>query len=340
MTHGVSLYNSDLEEDYLAITAGVALLDLSQAGKLEISGDNAAQFLNGLVSNDVKSLSAGNGTVAAFLTIQGKVLAIARVYRRETSFLLEIEESNREKILRNLSRFVPAGGFHVADLTTRLGVVSIQGPFAEELISLAIGRTPAGEPFSNIDCEVASSVSFLTRNSRAGCPGFDLFVPAGDYETVRDYLLKAGASLGARLIGRQAFEAARIDAGIPREPEDVNESRILLEAGFEQAVSYTKGCYLGQEIIARIHWRGQPARQLKRLIIAADQPPSNGAELYADDEKKVGEITSSALIPQVGDAEPRIVALGYVHRHYLTPGMRFSLREDGAKIGEAEIRGV
>ncbi|MEP7270866.1 MAG: hypothetical protein ABI882_05150 [Acidobacteriota bacterium] len=341
MTPNVTTQRSELEEDYLALTAGVGLLDLSVAGKLEISGENAAQFLNGLVSNEVKSLSPGQGTLAAFLTVQGKVLAIARIYRKEASFLLEIEESNREKLFRNLSRFVPAGGFNVEDQTSRLGLISIQGPRAEDLLASVIPTAPGIEPFSHIACELASTDVLLSRNARVGTVGFDLYLPTEAYDEVMAVLLRAGellGVLGVRLVGSEAFEAARIDAGIPREPDEVNENRILLEAGFDEAVSYAKGCYLGQEIIARIHWRGQPARQLRRLAIAGSQPPPIGTELYSKDEKKVGEITSVAVLPQSGTGETRIVALGYVHRHYLDEGTQFSLRREGVTIGEAKVR--
>ncbi len=335
MNQSAKVEESGLEAQYLATQTGVAVLDFSRAGKLELSGKNATQFLHGLVTNDVKSLAPGRGAAAAFLNLQGKVLALSRIYSRESSLLLEIEGSNREKVFRSLSRFVAAGEFFVTDISEKMALVSLQGPKSEELISTLVSQPPGTDSFSHTESEIASTKVLVTRHSRAGTSGFDLFVPVEDVAAVRRQVFAAGLAYGAVPVSDEAFEIARIDAGIPREPRDVNENNILLEAGFEDAVSYTKGCYLGQEIIARIHWRGQPAKRLKRLRVEGAEVPPAGAELFAEDGKRVGEITSSAAVPAGGSS--RVAALGYVHRYYLAVGTRFTLKVDGSVVGEAEL---
>lgn len=323
----------DVRGEYDAIRGGVAVIDLS-AGVLEISGKNTVQFINGLVTNEVKTLKAGEGILAAFLNTQGKVVAICRIYKVGERLLIEMEVERHETIFKNLSRFVLAGEFFVNDSTEQYALISLQGPRAVDLISELTGQVIKAEPeFSIYECVIDGWNVLVASHSRCGGAGFDLFVPFEYDQAVKQELLNRGVLFGARQVGGEALEVARIEAGIPREGVDVTENNILLEAGYEKAVSYTKGCYLGQEIIARIHWRGQPAKQLRGLFIDADEIPSQGVELYAEDGKKVGEITSAARSFAIG----QVVALGYVHRYYLKVGTALTMKQDGAELGSATV---
>jgi len=324
----------DLRGEYDAIRGGVAALDLSAAGKLQLSGKNAVQFLNGLVSNDVKSLEAGEGVLAAFPTLQGKLLALCRIYNLGTHLLLELDEINREKIFKNLSRFVAAGEFFLTDVSDHFALYSLQGPHSADLIETLTGEPiDDGRQYRISERKISGTQVFIASHNRCGETGFDLFIPAEFAPKVLETVLTRGAVFGARQAGSAAFEIARIEAGVLREGVDAGETYIILESELESAVSYTKGCYLGQEVIARIHWRGQPAKRLRGLLIDAGQSLPPGTEIYADDGKRVGEITSSAR----SFALDRVVALGYVHRYYLTPGTEFTLKQDGVEFGQAEL---
>ncbi|MGH9841003.1 MAG: YgfZ/GcvT domain-containing protein [Blastocatellia bacterium] len=324
----------NLRAEYDAIRNGVGVIDFSTAAKLQVSGKNAAQFLNGQVSNDVKSLEAGDGVLAAFPTLQGKLMALARIYNTGTQLLLELDSINREKIVKNLSRFVPAGDFFVNDVSDQFALVSLQGPRAAELIERL-----TDQPFLNPERRKISEREIvylpvrITSHSRCGEIGFDLFVAAESARKLTDLILTRGRDFGAREVSLEAFEIARIEAGVPREGVDAGENYIVLESNLESAVSYTKGCYLGQEVIARIHWRGQPAKRLRGLLVESDEPPQTGTEVWAEDGKKIGEITSSAH----SFALERNIALGYVHRYYLDPGTRFILKQGDAEVGRAEL---
>ncbi|MBS1807226.1 MAG: aminomethyltransferase family protein [Acidobacteria bacterium] len=320
----------DVRAEYEAIRNAAALIDLSPAAKFEVSGKNAVPFINGLITNDVKTLKAGDGTLAAFLNVQGKVVSICRFYQTGEHLLIECDWANRETLFKNLSRFVPAGEFFLKDVTEELALLSLQGPIASELF-LALTEQPVeAEPeYRNFQTKIDGINVLIASHSRAGVTGFDIFVPVAAKASVQQALL----GRCAKLVGSEALEIARLEAGIPREGVDVTDSNILLEAGYEKAVSYTKGCYLGQEIIARIHWRGQPARQLRGLLVDATELPAKGTELWAADGKKVGEITSSAR----SFALDQIIALGYVHRYYLTAGTEFTLKRDGVEQGSATI---
>ncbi len=323
----------DLRGEYDAIRGGVAVIDLSSAGKLRVSGKNSVQFLNGLVSNDVKSIRAGEGVLAAFPTLQGKLLALCRIYNLGEYLLLELDAINREKIFKNLSRFVPAGEFFVADWSDDFALLSLQGPRTPELIEALIGQPVDKERRRIVEAQIAGTQVFIASHSRCGETGFDVFVPAESAQKALETILARGVIFGARRAGAGAFETARIEAGVPREGVDAGEDYIILESELEPAISYTKGCYLGQEIIARIHWRGQPAKRLRGLLVDANQAPPPGAELFADDGQKAGAITSATR----SFALDRIIALGYVHRYYLTPGTEFTLTHGGAELGRAEL---
>jgi len=319
-----------LRREYDAIRKGAALVDHSDSGLLKLSGRNAVQFLNGLVSNDVKTLEPGRGVLAAFPTLQGKLLALARIYNTGDGLLIEVAATNREKILSNLVRFVPAGEFFVTDLTGDTSLLSLEGPESGTLIERLTGsEAGAMARYDHYEATLGRTPVRITAHGRCGEKGFDIFVPANNAVEVGRTLIDAGAVAASEA----AFEVARIEAGVPREGIDAGENYIILESELGDAVSYTKGCYLGQEVIARIHWRGQPAKRLRGLLVDAAELPPAGALLYAEDGKKVGEITSSTH--SIG--LDRDIALAYVNRNYLAPGTRFAIRSDDLEIGRAEL---
>lgn len=327
----------EVRAEYEAIRNGIGVLDFSSAGKLQLSGKNAVQFLNGLVSNDVKALQPGDGVLAAFPTLQGKLSALCRIYNTGEHLLMELDAINREKIFNNLSRFVPAGEFFINDVTDHFALISLQGPRAAELIEDLAGLPIDTAEFKISEREFGYANVFAASHRRCGEIGFDLFVTADVTARVKEMILKRGKAFGAREAGEAAFEIARIEAGIPREGVDAGEDYIILESELESAVSYTKGCYLGQEVIARIHWRGQPAKRLRGFIIEADQLPEHGAELFAVDGqmagRRAGEITSSAY----SFALDQKIALGYAHRYCLDAGTEFVIKQGDAEIGRARL---
>jgi folate-binding protein YgfZ len=324
----------DVRAEYEAIRHGAALVDLSPAGKLQLAGKNAIQFLNGLVSNDVKSLAPGAGVFACFPNLQGKVAALSVIYHTGNGLLFELDASNREKIFKNLSRFVPAGEFFLTDVTNDFALFSLQGPQSAHVLTQATDTPLEYTEARNIrSLTVAGVPCQVANHNRAGGAGFDVYVPTAQASAVWATLL----SFGAKAVGQAALNIARLEAGIPREPDDINESYIINETNLTEAVSYTKGCYLGQEVIARIHWRGQPAKQLRGLLLDTTATDLAGAELWANDAqgiaKKVGEITSAAQ----SFALERPIGFGYVHRYFLNAGQEFTLKQGEAEIGKATL---
>ncbi len=320
----------DVHKEYEAIRHGAALIDFSPAAKLRLTGKNSIQFLNGLVSNDVKTLEPHQGVFACFPNLQGKVAALTVIYNTEDGLLIELDASNREKIFKNLSRFVAAGEFFLTDVTEELALLSLEGPQAAAVLSAASNTLIEYTDARTIHSFPIASVEIATRN-RTGAAGFDLYVHQSQAVALWQTLI----AHGAQPAGQTAFNSARLEAGLPLEPADVNEGYIINETNLTETVSYTKGCYLGQEVIARIHWRGQPAKQLKGLLLESSETNLAGAELWGNDPqgvlKKVGDITSHAH----SFALDREIGFGYVHRHFLHEGTQFTLRRGEKVIGSA-----
>ena len=320
----------NVRAEHYALLHSAAVAEIPFTAILELTGKNSIQFINGLITNDVKTLQTGDGTLAAFLNVQGKIISLCRFYQVGEKLLIEFNGANRETIFKNLSRFVPAGEFFVKDVSDEKNVLTVQGPKAAEILSKLTNQTIEAEPkYRNFSATINGKEILIASHFRGSTIGFDLFVPANSKAEIHKTLIEAGAIAA----GSEALEIFRLEAGIPRDGVDFSEANILLETGLDKSVSYTKGCYLGQEVIARIHWRGQPAKQLRGLLIQAENAPEKGTELWAEDGKKIGKITSSVK----SLALDRFIALGYVHRYHLEVGTTFNLKSGDAEIGTATV---
>ncbi|HYP01616.1 MAG TPA: hypothetical protein VER76_15605, partial [Pyrinomonadaceae bacterium] len=268
----------DARAEYEAVrgaagVAAVGLIDLSARARIEVGGTEAVQFLNGLITNDVKTLPAGTWMHAAFPNVQGRLLARVRVARPgdELGFLIDTEPATHEKVFQTLQRFTLAGDFRVKDVSAETVQFSLQGAGARARIESVLGSTPAQFEGERQSAAVVSwrdeCLVTILRATHTGEDGYDLVCVAGRGAAMWDALNEAGA----RAVGFDAFEVLRVEAGEPRYGVDVTDTNVVLEAGHEdETVSYTKGCYIGQEIIARIHWRGHVAKQLAGLVLEGD----------------------------------------------------------------------
>lgn len=302
------------QEEYEAVRGGTTagLLDLSSRGRVEVSGTEAVMFLNGLISNDVKTLSDGAWMTAAFPDVKGRLIAFARVINRDGKFLLDTEAATRDAIYKTLERFTFAGDFHLRDLAEELALVSVQGTRASEIIAQVFGdeaaQTTGGAAW--LDAEKQTTI---IRDTHTGEDGFDIFIKVEDASRVRQSLIDAGA----QSVSNETLELLRIEAGIPRYGADMNHETVVLETGLDEAVSYTKGCYIGQEIIARIHYRGHVARRLAGVLLdEAVEVPAGSKVMHADDGKEIGRTMSATVSPRLN----RAIALSHIRYAYLAAG--------------------
>jgi len=317
------------EYDALRTTAGV--LDLSFRGRLCLTGADRARFLNGQVTNNVKDLRPGQGCYAALVTAKGKMESDLNIFCLPNELLLDLEPGYAAKVTARLEKYVIADDVQIVDAGAPYGLLSVQGPKAEAILRLLPLLIPE-KPFSFTTFnDPALGEIYLVNHPRLGTTGIDLFVPTSALASVMENLVKSVKLVGGCLCGWTALEIARIEAGIPRFGIDMDETNLAPEGGIEsRAISYSKGCYIGQEVIARIRTYGQVAKSLRSLRLADDlkTPPARGDKLLRDG-KDAGYVTSAVRSPRTG----KITALGYVRREANQPGTKLVLR---SADGESE----
>lgn len=314
-------------QEYNAVReSGAGISESPGRGLIEVAGSEAIQFLNGLVTNDVKKLEDAAWMTAAFPNAQGRLLALVRILRLGDKFLFDIDRVNYEKVLQNLLRFTFAGDFKVTDLTDKMRLLSITGKKAFEIVNRHLQVPNALDSIAVTSFEDQQII--IIRHSQTGARGFDLFVPNAVYQIIKTDFEANG---GATLIGEEALEVLRVEAGIPKYGVDVDETTIVLETGLDEAVSFQKGCYIGQEIIARIHFRGHVAKKLAGLILAENVEVAAGDELKSAEGKAAGRITSTVFTPALN----KRIALALVRYEFLKPGTELLITHGEAQFKSA-----
>jgi folate-binding protein YgfZ len=289
--------------DYERLREAVGLVDRSARGKLRLTGGEAADYLQGQITNDVASLVPGAGCYAALLNHKGKMLADMRVLRGEDFIWIDTEPEGLPALARNASMFSIGRDVRHEDVTADYAILSLIGPDARA----PLDNPPPAEEHAFTHGEHGLYVSTDL--------GVDVICAAGDAAAVRD-------ALGVEEVSEEAAECLRIESGRPRFSIDVGTETIPEEAGLnERAVSFTKGCYVGQETVARLHYKGKPNRHLRGLRLAA--PVEHGDEIRLG-ERVVGEVGSAAESPALGP-----IALAVVRRE-AAPG-------DVVEVGAASV---
>jgi folate-binding protein YgfZ len=283
------------------------------------------------VTNDVNRLQAGEDCYAALVTAKGRMQSDLNIYRLPDELLLDFEPGLTAAVSQRLEKYVVADDVQVVDVAALYGVLSVQGPKAGAAArSLGLFSKLPAKPLS---VETASDATFgevyLVNQPRLGTSGFDIFVPNTALGTVAERLIAAAKDAGGCACGWQAFEMARIEAGIPRFGPDMDDTNFPQECGIEsRAMSYTKGCYIGQEVLNRIHTVGHVNRELRGLRLADDLKvlPSKGDKLFHEG-KETGYVTSALASPTL----KANIALGYVRREATGPGTELRLRSAGTE---------
>jgi folate-binding protein YgfZ len=318
-------------DDYRAVRyEGAGLIDLSsRRGRILVSGRDAAMFLNGLVTNDVKNLARGSWIPAAFANVQGRLIAAVRIIHREDGFLIDTEMVTRDKVFDLLGRFTLAGDFRVTDLTDELGALSLQGKKAAEILGAVLGEGGATlERGRVIQTKYDQKDITVIRATHTAEEGFDVFIESSERAQLHDALWHAGPEI----VEAETLEVLRIEAGIPRFGIDMSENTVVSEACLDDAISDTKGCYVGQEIIIRIKHRGHVAKKLTGVLLELPWPLEEHAEIISDDHEEIGHITSLTFSPCLD----RQIALAYLKYNHLEEGTRIWI-DHGEKQVVAEV---
>src|SRR5882672_8272303 len=321
----VDHYGNKLEE-HAALHESAGVLDLGFRGRLALAGADRQRFLNGQVTNNVKDLKSGEGCYAALVTAKGKMVSDLNIYCLPDELLLDFEPGLSTAVAQRLEKYIIADDVQVVDAAPHYGLLSVQGPKSAEVVSkLGLGLPLVKKPlnFGSVN-EPALGEIYCMNQPRGVATGFDLFVPVAALAAVADKLIAAAKAVGGRACGWHASEIARIEAGIPRFGAYMDETNLPPEAGIEdRAISYSKGCYIGQEVIARIRTYGQVAKSLRGLLLGDElsELPKKGDKLFHG-EKEAGYITTARASPTFR----RNLALGYVRRECNEPGTELRLR--------------
>jgi folate-binding protein YgfZ len=306
-----------LEAEYRALTESCGLLDSSKRGKLALTGPEAKAFLAGQVTNDIEALSLGSGCYAAFLTPKGKMLGDLRVLDLGDELLLDTERVALQALFDMIRRFKIGYEVELHKRTVERGLLSLIGPDA---LRVADAEGLADVEHANAFLEIEGIAVLAVRTY----VGADMICEASDTEQLTSALL----ARGAQTVSEQTAEILRVERGRPRYGIDLDDTVIPQEAGLnERAVSFTKGCYVGQETVARLYYRGKPNRHLRGLRLS--EPGATGDELRLG-EKPVGRLGSTVVSPGLGP-----IALALVRRE-AEPGTTITVGKhgDSAVVGE------
>ena len=296
--------------EYERLREAAGLVDRSPRGKLRLTGSEAAGYLQGQVTNDVEALLPGGGCYAALLTPKGQIVADMRVLRAPDFLWLDMEPRSLPALLRNASMYSIGRDVRTEDVTAAYAILSIIGPAARDALDVA---PPAAE---NAWVEGEHGMYVATDL------GVDVICGAGDADGVR-------AALAVESVSEEAAECVRVESGRPRLGYEIAGGVIPQEAGLnERAVSFTKGCYVGQETVARLHYKGKPNRHLRGLRLSA--PATSGEEVHAG-ERVVGRIGTAAVSPAHGP-----IALAILRRE-VGLGDRVKVGEAGADAEVADL---
>jgi folate-binding protein YgfZ len=299
----------ELDAQYRQLREECGLLDRSMRGKLIASGGEAAEYLQGQLTNEVEALSPGEGAYAALLDRKGHLQADMRVLRTSAEGVwIDTEPEALAAARRHLETYKIGREVAIADVSAERAILSLIGPRSVEVAGTAALPEDASETakVGGAECLAVGTAA-----------GIDLIAKSGEAEALREALLAAGAAE----VGAEAAEVLRIEAGVPRFGAEMSAETMPAEAGIvERAVSFTKGCYIGQEPVARLHYKGRPNRHLRGLELSAPATPGESLRLG---EKEVGRIGSACVSPARGP-----IALAIVRRE-AEPGAELAVGEDG-----------
>jgi folate-binding protein YgfZ len=285
----------------------------------------------------MKTLAENHWMPAAFPNVQGRLIAATRILRirddltgknPHPTFLLDTEAVTHERLFKTIERFTMAGDFRVSDITSKTALLSVQGRRVAEIIGAVLGTPALAMPRDGIvQLEWQQNEVTVFRATHTAEDGFDLIVNLEQAAALWDALIQAGA----QPVGHDALNVLRIEAGIPRYGQDMNETNVVTETNLDESVSYTKGCYVGQEIIARIKYRGHVAKKLSGVLFEREEQILAGTIILSDENRDIGRITSVTHSPKL----KRTIALGYVRYEHLAPGKELRVRTGDNEVTAA-----
>jgi len=314
----------DAAAEHEAVRERAGVIDRSERGKIEATGKDRAAFLHGLVSNDVKGLAPGQGSETTLLDVHGKLTALLAVHCLEDRLVLETDRPVAGSLLAAIDRYLFAERVELEDVSAASGILTVAGPLAKKAVEGALGQAlPDLERWQHVTLPWDGLEARVVRTEETGEEGYDIWLPTAGLGPLWDRLREAGA----QPVGREAWDVLRVEAGVVRYGIDVDASTLIMEAPLSESYSLNKGCYLGQEVIARITYRGHVNRKIVGFRFADTRVPPAGAAVVVEG-REVGRITSAVVSPALGAA----LALGFLRREHWEPGTRVEVRGGDAPL--------
>ena len=334
----VAVQFTDAAAEHHAVRDGVGIADLSYRGRYKVTGEDRAKFLHRIISNDVEGLSSGQGTYATLLTHRGKIIADLNVYVLEDIIGIDTAAETTESLFNELDKYIIADDVEISDLTPETGAIAVHGPKSTALVESVLGMDELAilperhHRFQKANALFNHAV-VCVRTDTTGEIGYTLYTAADGLEALWEGLTSEGARFNVQPIGWNALESLRIEAGIPRYGTELTDAVIPLEAELEHAIDFEKGCYIGQEIVARMKYRGHPNRLLRGIEIEGFTTASECPEIHQNarifsEDKEVGWITSATFAPTLG----KPVAMAYVRIAVTEAGSRVQIESSERRL--------
>jgi aminomethyltransferase len=317
----------DPQAEFAALRSNCGVFDLGWRAKLVATGEDRVRWMNGMVTGNVRDLAQNRGTYSFLLNPQGHILGDLYIYNRGEHLLLDTDCSQAVRLREVFEKYIIMDDVEVNDLSEKLTAIGLRGPTAAAVLERAGLNAGSLQPLEL--CDLAWHDVGLSLIRGATRDSFEIWLAPLNAARVWEALVMAGAAP----VGTEALEMWRIAAGLPRYGQDIRERDLPQETEQHQALDFTKGCYVGQEIVERIRSRGQVHRKFTGFLLAGESPAAPGTKIQADG-KDVGELTSVASLPQA-DGKRATIALGYVRRELTLPGK--SLQAGGAAVTVTEL---
>ena len=335
---------TDVVSEHHAVRNSVGIADVSYRGRYGLSGEDRAKFLHRIISNNIESLSVGQGTYATLLTNRGKIIADMNVYILNDVIGIDTAAETTESLFDELDKYIIADDVEISDLTPETGAIAVHGPQSPDLVRAVLGMnelTTLPERHSRFREPDAlfNYAVVCVRTDTTGETGYTLYIAADGLEPLWERLMCEGEQFNIQPIGWDALESLRIEAGTPRYGTELTDSIIPLEAELEHAIDFEKGCYIGQEIVARMKYRGHPNRLLRGIEVQDVSTSPECPEIHQDArvfsaDKEVGWITSSTFAPTLG----KPIALAYVRMAVTEAGSRVQIETSDGQVDGTVVR--
>lgn len=323
------VHYGDVAAEHRAVREAVGIADLCHRGNLRVSGEDRIKWLQSVISNDILPLQAGQGLYSSLLTHKGKMLTYFRLYTHGDTVMVEDVGEIGEATFQALRKFLLYGTkAKMENCTETWGLLLVSGPKATQVIQSAFGVDVTDlKPVNFVTAQIGGHSALVLRTEETGEVDIEVLLPVESLLTAWTSALQAGAKFGIRAIGTQAREALRMEAGLPKAGPDLNEEIVPPEANLEgKAFSLNKGCYPGQEVVARMDTYGNVRRKLVGLVLQDSVIPPHGAKLYSGD-REVGWVSSAIHSPQFN----KPIAFGFPLRDFSTAGTELTVECDGSK---------